>query len=103
MNDVERTAYESFRAQYTKEDFDCMFCGKSVITVWFIQEREKVAMPATVAGKGVDASILHRYGFTEKADCQKVFTVNRKKKCIKWCKGAKKDAGNETVLCRVSG
>ena len=90
MSDMERTAYESFRAQYTKEDFDRLFCGKSVITVWFIQEQEKVAMPATVAGESVDPMILRKYGFTEKADCQKVFTVNRKKKCIKWCKGGRK-------------
>lgn len=90
IKNMEHAAYKSFRAQYTEEEFDRMFQGKSIITIWFIQERDKVAMPATIAGDSIDESILRKYGFTDKADCQKVFTVNREKKRIKWCKGRRK-------------
>ena len=49
MSDMERTAYESFRAQYTKEDFDRLFCGKSVITVWSDRTEASEAIASSVS------------------------------------------------------
>jgi hypothetical protein len=82
LNKIKSAAFESFKSQYTKDEWEALFANRNVVIVWKISEGSKVEYWITHYPTQINKSTLTDSGFSEAAKQKCLFYVNRQTKCI---------------------
>lgn len=82
LNRIKAAAFEEFKNQYTKEEFERMFLRKNIVTAWRITEGTESRLLITQYDTQVNTNTLKELGFTKNAKAEKLFTADRQTKTL---------------------
>lgn len=82
LNKIKSDAFKSFKSDYTEEEFNNLFCGTNLITVWRVEGDAQRKLIITQYDTQMNMNCLKNYGFTEDAEVEKLFIVDRQRKVL---------------------
>lgn len=96
LNRIKAAAFEEFKSQYAKEEFECMFAGKNIVTAWRITEETESRLLITQYDAQVNMNTLRELGFTESAKIERLFFADRQTRTLSMRQGELKTKTADT-------
>ena len=84
LNQIKAAAFETFKSNYTPEEFRELFAGKNIISVWRVTEGIENKIIITQYDTQMNNNTLKNNGFTEEATAEKLFLADRCTKTVEF-------------------